>query len=108
MHYSCIRGTLANHALASCCSSYAFCARGGEDAEQLDGDGVTPLGSATSFAGAEKRELDGVLHYPFTAAPLADVIAPELTAAHRAGTPWYGSEGVIDEWLPWVLDGCGD
>ena len=55
---------------------------------------------------AETLILDGCSHYPWTAAPFADFIAPELTRAYREGMPWYGSDEMVERWLPWLLEGC--
>ena len=60
------------------------CGRG-----DVTGDGVVPL-SYTQLDGAEQIVLEGVLH-----------------SINEAGTTlpterWYGSEGVIDRWLPQV------
>lgn len=58
------------------------------------GDGVVPL-SWTQLEGSKQLQLDGVLH-----------------SINEAGTTiptdrWYGSEGVIDRWLPTVLEEAG-
>ena len=58
------------------------------------GDGVVPL-EWTQLPGAKHLTLDGVLH-----------------SINEAGTTlptdrWYGSEGVIDRWLPTVLQEAG-
>eukprot|EP00965_Chrysotila_dentata_P134874 4460978-Pleurochrysis_carterae.AAC.1 len=82
--------------------SYSFCTVDGKGGELLDGDGMTTTEASVSLDGAETLVLDSVTHYPWTAAPLADLVAPELTRAYRAGKPWYGSESVIDTWLPWL------
>ena len=55
---------------------------------------MVPLGW-TQLEGSKQLKLDGVLH-----------------SINEAGTTiptdrWYGSEGVIDRWLPTVLDECG-
>mmetsp|Transcript_63890 Transcript_63890/g.71522 ORF Transcript_63890/g.71522 Transcript_63890/m.71522 type:complete len:455 (-) Transcript_63890:101-1465(-) len=61
----------------------------------LLGDGVVPL-QWTQLAGAKQLTLDNVLH-----------------SINEAGTTfptdrWYGSEAVIDRWLPTVLEECGN
>jgi len=61
----------------------------------LLGDGVVPL-QWTQLAGAKQLTLDNVLH-----------------SINEAGTTfptdrWYGSEEVIDRWLPTVLKECGN
>lgn len=58
------------------------------------GDGVVPL-SWTQLDGSKQLQLDGVLH-----------------SINEAGTTiptdrWYGSENVIDRWLPTVLEEAG-
>lgn len=98
-------GTPNEEALAG---AYAFCDPTGNGGAGLDGDGVTTSASATALDGAETRLLDGVTHYPWTAAPFADQIAPSLTRAYRGGKPWYGSEGPLDAWLPWLLTPWAD
>ena len=86
--------------------SYSFCEPSGTGGELLDGDGVTTTASSLSLPGAETLTLDGVLHYPFTAAgPVADWVAPELTAAYRDGKPWYGSDGPREKWSSWLVQG---
>ena len=84
--------------------AYSFCTPDGRSGDGLDGDGLTTLDSAIGLDGVETRVLDGVTHYPWTAAPFADQLIPELAAAYREGTPWYGSEAVLDQWLPWLID----
>ena len=93
-------GTPSSEALAG---AYAFCDPTGNGGEGLEGDGVTTSESATALCGAETRLLDGVTHYPWTSAPLHDLLVPELAHAYREGKPWYGSEEILDEWLPWLL-----
>ena len=46
---------------------------------ELDGDGITPTFSSIDLFGARTMVLPGVTHYPFTAAPLADIFAPVAT-----------------------------
>ena len=94
-------GTPNEEALAG---AYAFCDPSGNGGEGLDGDGVTTSDSAVALPGAETKLLPGVTHYPWSAAPLADVIAPSLTRAFRGGKPWYGSEAALDGWVPWLLE----
>ena len=84
--------------------AYAFCDPSGGGGDDLDGDGVTTTASAVGLPGADTKLLAGVTHYPWSAAPFADLIAPQLTAAFRAGKPWYGSEAVLDEWVPWLFE----
>jgi len=67
----------------------AVCGRGG-----VLGDGVVPL-DWTQLDGARQIRLEGVLH-----------------SINEAGTTlptdrWYGSEGVIDRWLPVALEEAG-
>jgi len=67
----------------------SVCGKGG-----VVGDGVVPLGWAL-LEGSKQIKLDGVLH-----------------SINEAGTTiptdrWYGSDGVIDRWLPAVLNEVG-
>ena len=67
----------------------AVCGQGG-----VTGDGVVPL-EWTQLEGSKQLRLDGVLH-----------------SINEAGTTiptdrWYGSEGVIDRWLPDALEQAG-
>ena len=49
--------------------AYSFCTREGRGGEALDGDGMTTLDSAIGLPGARTLVVDGVTHYPWTAAP---------------------------------------
>eukprot|EP00966_Prymnesium_polylepis_P320200 7376582-Prymnesium_polylepis.2 len=82
--------------------AYSFCTASGSGGELLDGDGVTTTESSVAWEGAETLLLSGVTHYPWTAAPLADQVAPELTQAYREGKPWYGDADALSQWLPWL------
>mmetsp|Transcript_31578 Transcript_31578/g.76248 ORF Transcript_31578/g.76248 Transcript_31578/m.76248 type:complete len:447 (-) Transcript_31578:4864-6204(-) len=67
----------------------AVCGKG-----DVIGDGVVPF-NWSQLDGSQKIKLDGVLH-----------------SINEAGTTfptdrWYGSEGIIDSWLPSVLDEAG-
>ena len=88
--------------------AYSFCTPDGTGSGLLDGDGITPTFSALELPGADSMVLPGVTHYPFSCAPFADLVAPELTASYRGGKPWYGTAGeaALDRWLPWLLDGA--
>lgn len=57
--------------------------------------------SALEFPGAERLTLPDTLHTPAIPA----LIAPELAAARAGGMQWYGDEGALEKWLPWVLEG---
>ena len=57
--------------------------------------------SALEFPGAERLPLPDTLHTPAIPA----LIAPELAAARAGGMQWYGDEGALEKWLPWVLEG---
>ena len=83
--------------------AYSFCTQEGRGGESLDGDGLTTIESAVGLEGAETLILDGVTHYPWTAAPFADQLVPELASEYRAGKPWYGSRESVRDWLPWLL-----
>lgn len=99
------RGTPGNSSGSLTLGAYSFCTPEGTGGEALDGDGLTTLESAIAVPGAEQMVLDGVTHYPWTSAPFADQLAPDLAKAYRAGKPWYGSESILDKWLPWLLEG---
>uniref|UniRef100_A0A7S4K5P4 GPI inositol-deacylase n=1 Tax=Odontella aurita TaxID=265563 RepID=A0A7S4K5P4_9STRA len=67
----------------------SVCGQGG-----VTGDGVVPL-DWTRLEGARQIRLEGVVH-----------------SINEAGTTiptdrWYGSEGIIDQWLPAVLEEAG-
>ena len=85
--------------------AYSFCTPDGTGGESMDGDGLTTLESAIALDGAETMVLDGTTHYPWSTAPFADWIAPELTKAYREGQPWYGSDQRVERWLPWLVNG---
>lgn len=103
------RGTPGDSSGSLTRGAYSFCTAAGQGGELLDGDGITTAESSIDLDGAEVLMLDGVLHYPFTApGPLADLFAPELAQAYREGKPWYGSEGVLDSWAPWLLARCDE
>ena len=84
--------------------AYSFCTPEGSGGDALDGDGLTTVDSAVGLPGAQTRILEGVTHYPWTKAPLADQLVPELAAEFRNGKPWYGSDEVLPDWLPWLLE----
>ena len=99
-------GTSSDEALAG---AYAFCDPSGRGGEGLEGDGVTTSESALDLPGAEKLLLEGVTHYPWTAAPFADLIAPSLTKAYRGGKPWcvasdgFGWSRVASGGFGWLM-----
>lgn len=101
------RGTLGTDNSISG-GAYSFCEPSGQGGEMLDGDGLTTLDSAVGLEGAQTLVLDGVTHYPWSAAPLADLLVPELAAEYASGAkPWYGSASVLPKWLPWLLEPFG-
>eukprot|EP00929_Paragymnodinium_shiwhaense_P109579 TRINITY_DN76057_c0_g1_i1.p1 TRINITY_DN76057_c0_g1~~TRINITY_DN76057_c0_g1_i1.p1 ORF type:complete len:370 (-),score=48.54 TRINITY_DN76057_c0_g1_i1:84-1193(-) len=65
----------------------------------VDGDGVTPQFSSLAFPGAETLPLEGVAH-----APAYPDIGPSADLARRRneGQPWYGSPGILEQWLTWL------
>ncbi|KAK9829466.1 hypothetical protein WJX72_006040 [[Myrmecia] bisecta] len=58
------------------------------------GDGVVPL-PAAHLEGAKQLTLDGVYHSPLGAL--------EAVEDGKPGRPWYGSTGVLDQWLEHVV-----
>ena len=87
--------------------AYAFCCEDGRSGDDLDGDGLTTLESAIGLPGVETMIFDGVTHYPWSKAPFADKLVPELEAAYSGGQPWYGTESIVGKWLPWLKAGSG-
>jgi triacylglycerol esterase/lipase EstA (alpha/beta hydrolase family) len=84
--------------------SYSFCCPNGSDGTCYDGDGVTPVFSSLAMEGSEPMVLEGVGHFPWSDVFGGKLVAPELYKAHKEQTrPWYGSDGVIDQWVEWVL-----
>lgn len=86
-------------------NSYSFCrAGGGSCDDDDDGDGVTPIDSATAVDGAETLVLEGrVTHFPWSDVAGGEFFAPDLARAHREeGTPWYGSDEALDQWVGWL------
>lgn len=87
--------------------SYGFCVKGVPDAasgEHHDGDGVTPLFSALGMPGSESMVVDGVTHFCWSDVFGGGLVAPELTADHRNGRHWYGSDSVLDQWAGFIHD----
>ena len=82
--------------------AYSFCCPDGSDGSSYDGDGVTPVFSALGMEGADRMVLDGVGHFCWSDVFGGDLVAPELTRAHREGRPWYGSNGAVEKWAPWI------
>lgn len=83
-------------------SAYSFCCPNGSDGSQYDGDGLTPIDSALAWDGAEKLVLDDVTHFPWSDVFGGDQFAPDLAKLHRAGSPWYGNDQVLDKWAGWL------
>ena len=81
--------------------AYEFCVAG-VDGASLDGDGVTPLRSALAVPGAETLALNGVTHAP----GYPSFVAPELAREFNEGKPWYGSDGIVQRWVPWLKEAC--
>ena len=88
-------------------SYFALCGDGG-----ARGDGITPLAGALLEGegvrhvvldgdGAEQRDGAGVYH--------ADFLPSPGPSTRLRGTPWYGSPGALDAWLPLLQepDGAG-
>ncbi|EED93028.1 hypothetical protein THAPSDRAFT_262296, partial [Thalassiosira pseudonana CCMP1335] len=76
-------------------NAYSFCCPDGSDGKSYDGDGVTPIQSALAMKD----------HSPNTDTLVLDdveTVAPELSAFHREGRPWYGDEEVIEKWAGWL------
>lgn len=85
-------------------NSYGFCLGG--DGSAVDGDGVTPVGSALSFPGAETMVLDGCTHFPWSEVLGGGLVAPDLARSYREEEgAWYGSDGVIEKWAGWLKEG---
>jgi hypothetical protein len=82
--------------------SYTFCSSDGSDGSKFTGDGVTPIQSALNYEGAEKLELEGVHHFCWSDVFGGSLISPELSQDFRGGSPWYGSDEVIDKWIAFL------
>lgn len=84
--------------------SYAFC--GAEEIDDTssdcDGDGVTPIGSSLALPGAEKMQIPGAHHFCWSDVAACSLVSPELTKHFQEAGEWYGSEGMLDFWLPWL------
>ena len=85
-------------------NAYSFCCNQGTDGTGYDGDGVTPIFSALAMEGAEQLVLDGdVTHFPWSDVFGGDIFAPDLARVHKEeGTPWYGSDEALDQWVGWL------
>lgn len=77
--------------------SYAFCG-----ANDCDGDGVTPIDSSLALPGAEKMKIPGASHFCWSNVAIGSLLSPELTKHHQEAGDWYGSENMLDRWLPWL------
>jgi pimeloyl-ACP methyl ester carboxylesterase len=82
--------------------SYAFCSEYGMDVSQVDGDGVTPIESAFAWKGAEQLVVEGVTHFCWSKVAGSSLVAPELTKDEANGRPWYGSDNILDQWVPFL------
>ncbi|KAL3942463.1 MAG: hypothetical protein SGBAC_003347 [Bacillariaceae sp.] len=89
--------------------AYSFCCPDGSDGSQYDGDGMTPIFSSLAMPNSESLILpqDRVNHFGWTDAGwVGKQVAPELFEDMETnGSPWYGSDEVVAEWLPWILEG---
>lgn len=79
--------------------AYEMCGADMAD-DSVEGDGMTPLFSALAFEGADKLAVEGATH-----APEYPALGPsaELARRRREGQPWYGSPGVREQWLAWLM-----
>lgn len=84
--------------------SYTFCSSDGSDGSQFTGDGVTPIQSSLAYEGAETLVMPGVHHFCWSDVFGGEYISPQLTQDYRNGSPWYGSETVIDQWASFLDD----
>lgn len=84
--------------------SYDFCSSDGTDNSESDGDGVTPVFSALAMPGSEALTIENVHHFCWSNVFGGDLWFPELTRDQKNGKPWYGSEGIIDQWANFILD----
>jgi hypothetical protein len=82
--------------------SYTFCSSDGSTGSNFTGDGVTPIQSALAYDGADRLELQNVHHIPWSEIFGGQWVSPELTEDCRNGAPWYGSDGIIDEWIDFI------
>lgn len=81
--------------------SYGFC--GAEyAASDVDGDGVTPIGSSLALPGAETLKIAGAHHFCWSDVRAGSFVSPELTKHHKEIGDWYGSENILDRWAPWL------
>ena len=84
--------------------AYGFCSSDGSDGSKHDGDGVTPVFSALAMPGSESLMVQNVHHFCWSDVFGGDLASPELTRDHKNGKPWYGSEGIIDQWAKFLLE----
>jgi hypothetical protein len=87
-------------------NSYAFCCPNGSDGSEYDGDGMTPIFSSLAMPNSDYLILSKkVNHFSWTDAGIAgQIVAPELYQDMRDnGSMWYGSDEMVAEWLPWIL-----
>lgn len=82
--------------------SYTFCSSDGSDGSCFTGDGVTPIQSSLAYPGAETMELPGVHHFCWSDVFGGDWVSKELHADFKGGSPWYGSDKVIDKWASFL------
>ncbi|KAL3940000.1 MAG: hypothetical protein SGBAC_005374 [Bacillariaceae sp.] len=89
--------------------SYSFCSPDGSDGSKYDGDGMTPIFSSLAMPNSESLVLpqDRVNHFGWTDVGwVGKQVAPELYEDMETnGSLWYGSDEVVAEWLPWILEG---
>jgi len=83
--------------------AYQFCCPNGSDGSTYDGDGVTPIFSSLSLPGADQMTVKGVTHFCWDVFG-GDLVAPELTKDYKNGRNWYGSDDILDQWAPWLLE----
>mmetsp|Transcript_16010 Transcript_16010/g.34684 ORF Transcript_16010/g.34684 Transcript_16010/m.34684 type:complete len:389 (-) Transcript_16010:118-1284(-) len=87
-------------------NAYSFCCPDGSDGKSYDGDGVTPIQSALAMKdhspNTDTLVLDDVGHFCWSDVFGGETVAPELSAFHREGRPWYGDEEVIEKWAGWL------
>lgn len=89
-------------------SSYAFCCPHGSDGSSYDGDGLTPVFSALAMPKSEAMILSKrVTHFGWSEVGwTGKLFAPELYQDMKENNGlWYGSDEIVAEWLPWILQG---
>ncbi|CAJ1935160.1 unnamed protein product [Cylindrotheca closterium] len=89
--------------------AYSFCCPDGSDGATYDGDGMTPIFSSLAMPNSESLILpqEKVNHFGWTDVGwVGKQVAPELYQDMETNqSPWYGSDEVVAEWLPWILEG---